>query len=678
MFNDNNIDNIEEYSLGDKFKISKFQKPNFSKLNKEQYDAVMFDNGPLLVIAGAGSGKTSVITNRLARLVYDGVAPESILLLTFTNKAANEMLTRAKSLLGGENDIAVNACTYHSFCTVQLRKYFSQAGLQQNFNILDAPDSVDTMNLLKEIHGYGKEKNFPKAKEIINILSTCANKDYLLDFYVYNCYPDYYDYIENIRFLESEYKKYKKEHNLVDYDDLLLIFLNLLREYPEIAKKISDTYEYIMVDEYQDSNRPQMQILKELRNKGNDNLMVVGDDFQSIYGFRGAEIQNILSFPKQWDNAKMIVLNQNYRSNQNILNFSNSVTEQASEKYTKELLGNRKDGIKPVVVNIDNQDIEARFVLSKLEDFQKIGIPLKNMAAIIRGSNDSIFLEKLLTQYGIPYQKFGGIKFLERTHIKDILAFLRVFTNYKDEISWFRIFQLYPDIGPSYARQISKEIVVKGFEELLDPKHQKRKYGRNLPLLYNSLKKMENMSLKEQLEFLIDYRHDLNETIINNSRRSATSKNDHLKQNDSDWKDSKLLIDMATGYSTATSFLTDITLESPDKGEKEQDYFNITTVHSAKGLEYDIVFILNCTDGVFPWDFPIKNENEFSKRIKFLELEEERRVFYVAITRAKTHLYLLVPHRVFKFGSSEVAKPSRYLTETEKTKKTYGFLNVSL
>ena len=219
---------------------------------------------------------------------------------------------------------------------------------------------------------------------------------------------------------------------------------------------------------------------------------------------------------------------------------------------------------------------------------------------------------------------------------------------------------------------------MKGFEELLDSKHQKRKYGRNLPLLYNSLKKMENMSLKEQLEFLIDYRHDLNETIINNSRRSATSKNDHLKQNDSDWKDSKLLIDMATGYSTATSFLTDITLESPDKGEKEQDYFNITTVHSAKGLEYDIVFILNCTDGVFPWDFPIKNENEFSKRIKFLELEEERRVFYVAITRAKTHLYLLVPRRVFKFGSSEVAKPSRYLTETEKTKKTYGFLNVSL
>ena len=667
------------YSINEKFRAPRaadITEELRNTLNAEQYEAVTAPSGPLLVIAGAGTGKTTVLTNRIAYMAASGTPPEAILALTFTNKAAREMKQRIAAILnpGGGGDCAVKACTYHSFCVQELRKYSAEVGLGRNFTVIDQGDAADAVNLMKETWGFGKDRTFPKGREIVNILSECSNTGCTLSSCLEDGYPQYVQHTQGIAEIGERYADYKKERNLADYDDLLTLFLGLLRSHPDIKQYISDTYREILVDEYQDSNILQMEILKELRSCGNSSVTVVGDDFQSIYGFRGSEVKNILNFPDMWENCRTVILRENYRSNQKILDFSNAVTEGAEFKYTKDLRGNRTDGIKPTAVYTDSQDTEARFILSKAADLHGAGIPYGRMAAIIRGSNDSLQLEKLLTQYRMPFQKFGGLKFLERRHVKDTLAFLKVWQNPSDEISWFRVFQLYPNIGSVYAKRISDAVKACGIGVLTDGTFAGKRYAPYLAEIDGALKHLQGAVLTEQLDWLTDYRHGLTERIINGSARNSTAKTDGLRQNDADLKDSKLLIDMAAGYSDALSFLTDMTLEAPVP-EDADDVFNITTVHSAKGLEYDAVFIVCCCDGTFPWDKPAKADTPGALAKKHAEDEEERRIFYVAATRAKTHLYMTVPKRIFKNGEVRMTEPSRFLTE-DRVRGTYGTLSV--
>jgi DNA helicase-2/ATP-dependent DNA helicase PcrA len=277
-------------------------------------------------------------------------------------------------------------------------------------------------------------------------------------------------------------------------------------------------------------------------------------------------------------------------------------------------------------------------------------------------------LEKLLLQYKFPYEKFGGIKFMEKKHIKDILSFLKVSINPKDEISWFRIFKLYPNIGSVYSKRITDEIIVNGMDELLDEKYRNKIYGKYLPLIHQTIKDVQEMALQDQLEFLIEYRFNLINNIIGLSKKNEASKQESYRDNDEDYKESKMLLDFAEGYSTAESFLTDMTLETPNKNTNE-DSFNVTTVHSAKGLEYKVVFVLSCVDGTFPWDFPPKVENERTIRKHQESIEEERRVLYVAITRAKSYLYLMYPKTIFKGGYTALPDISRFLKEKNLDKR---------
>lgn len=661
----------DTYEINPMFMKPKVSEQNFLKgMNDRQKKAINANDGPYLVIAGAGTGKTSVLTNRIARLIASGIPSEQILALTFTNKAAKEMKGRIAIKVNDEN-LNIMACTYHSFATIMLRRYGNRIGLDRNFTIMDGTDAAEAINLLKERLGYGKIKEFPRGNHLVNIYSSNINNEIPISEVVEDDYPDYIDFLNDIIKIQKEYQNYKREKSILDYDDILTLFYKLICDNDDICKFLSDTYRYILVDEYQDSNLIQFKILKKLRSYDNKNIMVVGDDFQSIYRFRGAIFENIINFPNEFENCEVIVLNENYRSNQHILNLANGLIEQAEQKYLKDLHANAKDGIKPLLVKTETQDMEARFVLSKMDELHRsMGIPYKDMAAIIRGSRDSLMLEKLLLQYKFPYEKFGGIKFMEKKHIKDILAFVKVSINPKDEISWFRIFKLYPNIGSVYSKRITDEIIVKGMDELKDEKYASKSYGTYLPEIYQTISKISEMSLKEELDFLIEYRMELIDKIIGLSKKNEATKQELRKDNDEDYKESKLLLDFAEGYSSAKEFITDLTLETPNKdNDDDYDYFNVTTVHSAKGLEYKVVFILSCVDGTFPWDFKPKVETPRTLKKYKDSIEEERRVLYVAVTRAKAYLYLMYPQNVFKGGYNSQPNISRFLTQNKLKEK---------
>jgi DNA helicase-2/ATP-dependent DNA helicase PcrA len=637
-----------------------------SILNKKQLEAVETTEGPVLVIAGAGSGKTKMLTHRLSKLIEDGIDPANILLLTFTNKAANEMKTRAKQMLDERCD-KVTACTYHSFCANILRRYAHNINLEPNFIIHDTEDTSDTIKLIITIEGHSKEKEFPKAKDLANIFSTHINKGYSFDDIVDIEYPKYEDYVKDIYHIYKEYNKYKQEHNILDYDDLLMKINELLENNEDVRKFLSDKYKYIMVDEYQDSNFLQLQMLILLRSYENKNICVVGDDMQSIYGFRGSEFKNIINFPKQFEGTKLIILDTNYRSNQEILDLSNQITANATEKYEKNLVGLRHKGEKPKLVAIDSSSNGAKYVLAKIIEYMENGTSLNDIAVLTRGSNDSYELEALIAQinknYDIQYQKFGGIKFLEKSHIKDIMAYLKILVNIKDEISWFRIFQLYPNIGPVYARKLTLGIIENGIEELNKDKHKNKKYGQYLSKIYETYTALLDLEFQEQLDKIINkYYKEVRNLSIEVSSSTESAKKAESKEVKSDIDEAQLLIELAEGYKTANSFLTDMTLEAKQK-DIPDEILTISTIHSAKGLEYKVVFILNCVDGTFPWvKKPTSSHPEALKRVES-DIEEERRVFYVALTRAKDDLYLICPKMGIKYGTYQKYEISRFLSE---------------
>jgi DNA helicase-2/ATP-dependent DNA helicase PcrA len=619
-------------------------------LNESQFEAVSAIDGAYLVIAGAGTGKTRTLVYRVARLIELGYDPRSILLLTFTRKAAREMMNRAAVLL--DNRCAkVNGGTFHSFANLTLRKYSKFLNLNPNFTILDQSDSEDVLNLIRgQLKLHDKKQRFPNKATIYKILSLGVNTEKSVSEIIEREYPHFEKFTQDILKIKSLYETYKYKNGLLDYDDLLVYLRNFLADFGPGAKALLSTIRFVMVDEYQDTNKLQADIVKGL-TQINHNVMVVGDDSQSIYSFRGANFKNIMEFPRLFPDAKIIKLEENYRSTQEILNFANQIIERAEEKYTKFLFTRKSSGELPAVISAKNENLQARFIVERVLDLREEGVPLNEIAVLFRSSFMSFELEIELNKANIPYQKFGGMKFVETAHIKDLLAFLRIAENPRDMVSWYRVLLLHEGIGPKTAQKIMDDISsgalnLKNFEESAVAS----KYKKSLVKLLNLLKNIsENYELPaDKLEVALQYYYPIFKEKYDDFNKRA--------------KDLEIFSNIVQNYKDLQTLLTDMALEPPQDSlidveaeGKENEYLTLSTIHSAKGLEWHTVFIIHAVEGFFPsgqsYDSPES-------------LEEERRLMYVAVTRAKQNLYICYPMHLFDRRTGfTISKPSRFIAE---------------
>ncbi len=446
--------NPEDTTAGSKAPLS---LPGMEELNAAQRAAVAHDEGPLLVIAGAGSGKTRTLTHRVARLVAEGVPPAAILLLTFTRKASQEMLQRAARLLDDRCE-RVAGGTFHSFSNAKLRQYARYAGLPPDFAILDRADAEDLIGLLrKEMGAAVKGRPLPRKNTLADLFSRAVNKARSVEEIVDSDYPHLLEQLEIITALFEAYDLRKREHHFLDYDDLLVRFQRLLQDSPETRRRISEGYRYLMVDEYQDTNKVQAEILCLLAGS-NHNIVVVGDDSQSIYSFRGAHFRNIIDFPALFPGTRIVGLEENYRSTQPILDLTNVIIERAREKYPKHLFTRKTGGALPQLVEAEDENSQSLFIVQQIRQLHRRGVPLRELSVLFRAGFHSFDLEIELARAGIPFIKVGGFKFTESAHIKDVLAHLRVMANPLDRISWQRILLLIEKIGPRNAQRIYETI----------------------------------------------------------------------------------------------------------------------------------------------------------------------------------------------------------------------------
>ena len=635
---------------------------DYKSLNKAQYEAVMHDKGPALLLAGAGTGKTRTLIYRVAHLIESGVSPESILLLTFTNKAAREMKERTEKIL--KEKCGITACTYHSFCVKMLRFYGKMAGISPDFTIISGPDEADIIDIVKSELNFQKLKNMPSASVFASMLSTCVNKRLTLEELLKE--QKYWRFRQNekkLLLLREKTKKYKDEHNLLNYDDILLKFNQKLQDYSDIARRIEDTYQYIMVDEYQDTNALQDSIIKKIRKK-NTNLMVVGDDMQSIYKFRGADVQNILSFPKRYTNCKVIYLTENYRSSQEILNLANHVMTNATEGYQKNLRAQFSSQELPKVYGVNDTKTEAEFVLNRIKAKHAEGIPYNDICVLYRNSFQSYELEVLLNKAGLDFEKYGGIRFLDRAHIKDILAFLKIYSNPHDQLSWFRILQLHIGVGKVYAKNISEKCLENGPEHLINECHSRRKYGVYLKKLYEEIMSWEDKDFLQILNSCCAYYIAVREETIKNQKvDSESTREESLQDLKKDKEDIEILVNMAKDYESVLDFLDAMTLDAAKSKENAEDKLILSTIHSVKGLEFDTIILLDCVDDILPSTMYIGSPED----------NEDVRCMYVAVTRAKNTLYMIVPKIVLKYGKAIPGYLSRYIEDKEDL---YDFCNV--
>lgn len=626
-----------------------FQKRYARALNPDQLAAVTHTEGPLLVIAGAGSGKTRTLTYRAAYLVEKGVSPSAILLLTFTRKASQEMLRRATQLLD-ERCGKIAGGTFHSFANATLRQYASHMGLDPAFGILDRSDSENLIGMLrKEMQPATRRRSFPRRKTLADIFSRAVNKGLSLEEIIDNDYPHFESHLETIGCLYQLFEIRKQEHHFLDYDDLLVYLCRLLAEYPDVQDRISARYRYIMVDEYQDTNTIQAEILY-LLTRTNQNIMVVGDDAQSIYAFRGANFRNIIDFPKRFPAARMVSLEENYRSNQPVLILTNTIIERAREKFTKNLFSQKKDGSIPVMVNAEDEYSQSRFIVDRIKDLQKQNLPLNEIAVLFRASFHSFDLEIELNREGIAFVKMGGFKFVESAHIKDVLAHLRVMANVHDRISWYRILLLIEKVGPKTAQKIYEATLAEksGYTGLLSAEVARSKGLERLKKLIATLDSQPK-TVCEMGETIIDYYMPILKNRYDDHPRRA--------------KDLEHLVEIMERYRSLDPFLTDMALEPPTTSFENTLYANtpgsdrltLSTIHSAKGLEWNTVFVIWTLDGRFPSVHSLHKE---------AELEEELRLMYVAATRAKENLFFTYPSNVYDRSTGlTLNRPSRFLDD---------------
>jgi DNA helicase-2/ATP-dependent DNA helicase PcrA len=610
-------------------------------LNPEQARAVTFGDAPLLVIAGAGTGKTRTLIHRVAALIERGIAPERILLLTFTRRAAGEMLSRAERLVGAAGS-RVHGGTFHSVGHRLLRQFGQAAGLPADFTIMDQGDAEDLMQLARGALGLAKTaKRFPKKETLHWLYSRHVNTELPLDELLHRDVPHFLEYEAQITSLFADYTLRKQDRNLVDYDDLLLFWATMMEASPELQSRIAGLYDHVLVDEYQDTNLLQARILRGMCT-GHRKITVVGDDAQSIYAFRGAHFRNILDFPRQFPGATMITLAQNYRSTQPILTFSNTVISRAEERFTKELFTTREGGEQPWLVTAKDEAQQTRFVVDRVLQLHESGVALREMAVLFRAGYMSADLEIELANRNIPFDKWGGLKFLEAAHVKDVLAFLRVSENPRDEVSWYRILMLMPGIGDTTARAMMTTMQDRAwdpdaFTHLIAPPRA-RDAHRSLAALLRQLRGATNRDGEgagAKVASDIAAVRAVYDAVLKEKYDRPEARLADLDQ----------LRTISAGYPSRTAFLAALALDPPSNtqdlaggSESESDTLILSTVHSAKGKEWKAVFVIWAVDGWFPSSRSIEDPDE---------LEEERRLMYVAITRAKDELAVVYPMQVY-------------------------------
>ena len=642
-------------------------------LNAEQLEAVTTTEGPVLIIAGAGTGKTRTLVYRTSYLIEHGAAPSSILLLTFTNKAADEMKERVASLLGDEVAKDITACTFHSFCARFLRRYFYKAGLDANFTIISGSDDTDIIDLQKAAASRGEydKRGFPPSKKIADIISKSINMNMSVENTVTEFYSEYISYIDEIVQLKESVDAYKKENSMLNYDDLLVAMNQTFIQHPEVADELSDMFSYIMVDEYQDTNAIQDKLLLAMR-RHNRNLAVVGDDLQSLYGFRGAEVQYIIDFPKRIPGTKIIKLVKNYRSSQEILDLSNEVSSHATEGYYKELVGTHHSQFKPCVHYVSDADQEAYCIMEKIFYlYHTKNISLKEICVLSRTSYAMAKVEMLLQKEGYDYVKYGGIKLFDREDVKTILSYLRVLSRPSDEIAWFKILQVHSGIGKAYAKDISAECKKEGIIHLTDKRYARRKYRKELISLYDKLVSLNGLSLQKAVDEILSFYDETKTKNIASMRvRHESNRTEIMEAHQESMMMLKSVFpDLVAPYNTITKFLDELVLDNTKatQNHSKDGAVTLSTIHSVKGLEFDAVIIMDCVNQMFP----SVNEKDVGSK----EDNEELRCFYVAVTRAREELHLMCPEYLKKFNQPFHGTISHYISENsdniEKIKHPY-------
>jgi len=591
-----------------------------NSLNGSQYEAVTTIKGPVLVIAGAGSGKTKVIENRCSYLVKNGVRPGSILLLTFTRRAAREMIERAT-----KNDArcrGIDGGTFHSFASRILRHYADTAGIKPNFIIWDDGDTEDAIKrCLKRVIPADAVEDFLNKDELASLFSICVNKDMTLEEAARERFSKYKEYMPNIKKIHSIYTKMKKAGNALDYDDLLAYLKKVLDD-TAARKQLAARYEYIMVDEYQDTNKIQSDIVFHLASH-HRNIMAVGDDAQSIYAFRGSVVANILQFPDKFDNCKVISLEQNYRSTQDILDTGNCVLNDMKCKFDKELISaTGKRGDSPALIEFDDSWHEARWIADMVERHNENGVRLRDIAVLFRSTYVSIQLQTELVKRGITYKVFGGKKLTDSGHVRDLMSILKAFHSLRNELAWTRALSLIPGVGAKTAAKVIEAIAAEESIEAaaecvveIAGKGKSKDAINNMKDLYIKMSKTDSPS--EQVKAALKYY-----LPVMKKKYTKVGKRE---------RDLSAIKNMADRYEQLGEFLSDLTVDADEaKEDNSIEYLTLSTVHSAKGLEWGKVFLIGLQDGVFP---SLKSSSDE-------EIEEEKRLLYVAVTRAKEELHL--------------------------------------
>jgi DNA helicase-2/ATP-dependent DNA helicase PcrA len=610
------------------------------RLNPEQRLAVEHgvaaaDARPLLVIAGAGSGKTDTLAHRVAHLIVNGADPRRMLLLTFSRRAASEMARRAERIvafaLAGRMPFALPwSGTFHAVGARLLREHASEIGLDAAFTIHDREDAADLMNLTRHELGLSHTRErFPTKGTCLAIYSRAVNAQEPLERVLGKAFPWCASWADPLRALFAAYVEAKQRQNVLDYDDLLLYWAQMAAE-PALAADIAARFDHVLVDEYQDTNALQGTILLALKPDG-QGLTVVGDDAQSIYSFRAATVRNILDFPKAFaPAARVVTLERNYRSTQPVLAASNAVIALAKERYTKNLWSAREASARPSIVTVRDEGDQARYVAERVLENRESGTALKNQAVLFRAAHHSDALEVELTRRNIPFVKFGGLKFLDAAHVKDMLACLRFAENPRDRVSGFRVLQLLPGVGPATAGRVLDRLAAPDAAAVLiaDAPPRAGAGWEDFAALFGGLVRRQSGWPAELGHVRAWYEPHLQRIHEDAAVRVADL--DQLEQ-------------IAAGYPTRERFLTDLTLDPPNAASDEggaplldEDYLVLSTIHSAKGREWKSVFVLNAVDGCIPSDLAVGEE-----------IEEERRLLYVAMTRAKDALDIVVPHRFY-------------------------------
>ncbi len=625
--------------------------PYSDLLNKQQLEAVFHDKGPALVVAGAGTGKTRTLIHRVARLVESGIDPSEILLLTFTRRAANEMIQRASSILD-ERCKRVKGGTFHFYCSQILHRYVEFIGYPNNFTIIDTADALEIIQFVRtQLNLNKKKERFPNKNTLYSIISTCKNKHLDLRVVLMDSYPQFINLESKIEKVSEGYEQYKERNFVMDFDDLLIKTTELLEQHEDIRIKVAGNHRFVMVDEYQDANKLQAK-LTVLFSSVHGNVMGVGDDAQSIYSFRGADHQNIMEFPNLFAGTKIIKLEENYRSTPEILTTANNLLSQATYKFDKHLYSKNSEGDRPALVKAPSEHDQSRFISQAVIQLREQGIELNDMSVLFRNGRDSFDLEVELNRKNIPFVKYGGQKFTEAAHIKDVLAHIRVMVNPMDTIAWNRVLMLIDGIGPKSAQDLFQWIRLSSNPYQLDMSESVSKSYlkqiKSLSKLLVNIKDSEH-TVSETVELIVEYYRDFCEKRYD----------DYPKR----LKDLEAFINISLGFVSLEKMLEELALDpitasavDTEQKQKDEPPLVLSTIHSAKGLEWEHVFIIQCLDGILPSAYSIEDD---------AQLDEELRLLYVATTRAKKMLYYSYPALAQSAYGDYFTKPSRFLDQLE-------------